>query len=76
MRKFWAIICTLAFSAFWVFGGLTVLAWFDAHPLMPLLMILSLAGLGVGVWSRLRLVAVTQDLARGDRVLQQEAAQL
>jgi|GEM_PF-4745507 len=73
MKKFLAILCTVAFSAFWVFGGLALLAYVDAHPLMPHVMVLSLLGLAIGVWSRLRLLALTQDLQRGERVYQAEA---
>lgn len=72
MKKFWAILCTTAFAAFWVFGGLTFMAWQDAHPLMPHVMVLSLLGLGAGIWARLRLVAATQNLQRGERVIQAE----
>lgn len=72
MRKFWAVACTLAFLAFWVFGGLAVLAWMDLHPLRWVVSALSLAGLALGVWSRIRLVMVTRAMARGTRVTQAE----
>jgi len=73
MKKVWAILCTLSFSAFWVFGGLSIMAWMDAHPLMPHVLVISLLGGAVGIWSRLRLAQLTQDLQRGKRVLQAEA---
>ncbi|RRH77968.1 hypothetical protein [Falsigemmobacter faecalis] len=73
MKKFLAILCTVAFSAFWVFGGLALLAFMDAHPLMPHVMVLALLGLAIGIWARLRLLALTQDLQRGERVYQAEA---
>lgn len=72
MRKFWAIACTLAFLAFWVFGGLAVLAWMDDHPLRWIVSGLAAAGLVIGIWARLRLVALTQAMARGTRVTQSE----
>ena len=75
MRKFWAIACTLGFAAFWVFGGLAVLAYVDGHPLFGAVLVLALLGLGAGIWSRLRLVALTQHLPRGERVRQQETVQ-
>ena len=74
MKKVWAIACTLGFSAFWVFGGLSVLALIDGHPLMWLVAALSVLGLALGVWSRRRVVALTQDLAVGARAVQQETA--
>ncbi|WP_028031605.1 hypothetical protein [Gemmobacter nectariphilus] len=74
MKKFWAIACTLGFSAFWVFGGLSVLAFMDGHPLFAAVLVLALLGLMVGIWSRLRLVALTQDMPRGERVRQEETA--
>ncbi|GGE06539.1 hypothetical protein SAMN05421774_102723 [Gemmobacter megaterium] len=74
MKKFWAIACTLGFSAFWVFGGLSVLAFIDGHPLFGAVLVLALLGLGAGIWARVRLVALTQELARGERVTQEETA--
>lgn len=75
MKKVWAIACTLGFSAFWVFGGLAVLALVDGHPLFGLVAALSVLGLVVGVWARRRVVALTQDIAVGARAVPQETAQ-
>lgn len=75
MKKFCAIACTLGFAAFWVFGGLAVLAFVDNHPLFWLVAVLSLVGLGLGVWARIRVVALTRDLPVGRRAVQPEAAQ-
>ena len=74
MRKFWAIACTLAFSAFWVFGGLSVLALVDGHPLAWVVMVLAALGLGLGVLARLQVVALTQDVPVGERATQQDSA--
>jgi len=75
MKKFRALACTVGFSMFWVFSGLAVLAWVDAHALFALVVVLALVGLALGVWARLRVVELTRDLPRGDRVVQSEAAQ-
>lgn len=74
MRKFWAIACTLGFAAFWVFGGLAVLAFVDGHPLFAAVLVLALLGLAAGIWARLRLVALTRHIPRGDRVRQEDSA--
>lgn len=74
MKKFWAIACTLGFSAFWVFGGLAVLAFIDKHPLFWLVAVLSLIGLGLGIWARRQVVVLTRDVPVGARVAQQENA--
>lgn len=74
MKKALAIVCTVGFGVFWVFAGLTVLAWLDANPLLWLVAALSALGLGVGVVSRLRLNALTKDLKRGLHVRQDETA--
>jgi hypothetical protein len=74
MKKVWAIACTLGFSAFWVFGGLAVLAFIDKHPLFGLVAVLSLIGLGLGVWARRQVVALTRDVPVGARAIQQENA--
>ena len=73
MKKFWAIICTVSFSLFWVFAGLSLLALIDSSPLLVWVLGLSLAGLAVGLWSRWRLLGLTGDLSRGERVFQREA---
>ena len=75
MRKICALACTLGFAAFWVFGGLSVLAWIDAHPLFWAVTLLSLAGLGLGIWARLRVVELTQDVPVGRRATPSETAQ-
>jgi len=74
MKKGWAIACTLGFSAFWVFGGLSVLAFLDGHPLFGLVAVLSVMGLGLGFLARRRVVALTQDVPVGARAVQQEDA--
>lgn len=73
MRKFWAILCTIAFSCFWVFGGLAAMAYWDGHPLFAHVATLSLLGLGLGIWSRTKLYDATRHISRGERVFQQEA---
>jgi len=75
MKKVWAIACTVGFAMFWVFGGLAVLAYIDNHALFWLVAVLSLLGLGLGVWARLRVVALTQDVPVGVRAVPQETAQ-
>lgn len=75
MKKVWAIACTLGFAAFWVFGGLAVLAYVDGHPLFAAVLMLALLGLGTGIWARMRLVALTRHLPRGARVRQEETVQ-
>ena len=73
MKKVCAIACTLGFSAFWVFGGLSVLAFVDGHPLAGVVLLLAGIGLGLGIWARRRVVALTQDVPVGQRVTQDEA---
>ena len=75
MKKTWALACTIGFSVFWVFAGLAVLAWLDAHPMFATVVVLSLAGLALGIWSRLQLVALTRDLSRGERVQTSDTAE-
>lgn len=74
MKKFWAIACTLGFSAFWVFGGLSVLAYVDGHPLFWMVAVLCLLGLALGLAARRQVVALTRDVPVGTRVVQQENA--
>lgn len=73
MKKFWAILCTISFSVFWVFGGLSLMAYWDGHPLFAVVALLSLLGLGLGLWSRKNLYEATRQLPRGQRVMQREA---
>lgn len=68
MKKLLALGCTIAFVMFWIFGGLSILAYLDAHPLFPAVTIIALISLALGAWARLRLVALTPDLRRGTRV--------
>lgn len=73
MKKVCAIACTLGFSAFWVFGGLSVLAFVDGHPLAGVVLLLAGIGLAIGIWARRRVVSLTQDVPVGRRVTQDSA---
>lgn len=72
MKKFWATVCTISFMAFWVFGGLSLMAYWDGHPLFAVVALLSVLGLGVGLWSRNSLYQATRQMPRGKRVFQRE----
>ncbi|MDT8857340.1 hypothetical protein RNZ50_20325 [Paracoccaceae bacterium Fryx2] len=72
MKKFCAIACTMGFSAFWVFGGLAVLALVNGHPVGATGLLLAGIGLAVGVIMRRKVVDMTQDIPLGTRVVQKE----
>ena len=68
MKKFCAIACTIGFSAFWVFGGLSVLSLANGNSVSAAVLALCALGLAVGVYTRQRVVQMTRDVPMGDRV--------
>lgn len=74
MNKVLAITCTVSFTVFWVFCGLSVLAWVNKHVLFSALAVIALLGLALGVWTRLRLAELTRELPYGGAVAQPKAS--
>ena len=74
MKKFCAIACTLGFSAFWIFGGLSILSLAQGHPVSALVLMLCGLGLALGVVMRRRVVHLTQGVPVGQRVAKTDTA--
>lgn len=70
MIKVWAILCTVAFAMFWVFGGFALMAAWDGSPLVIHVSVVSALGLGLGIYARRQLLALTRHYPRGQRVWQ------
>ena len=73
MKKVLQICRTVSFAVFLIFGGLSILAWFDKHVLFSALTVISLLGLALGVWARAHLVAQPLEAERAERITTAEA---
>lgn len=72
MKKFCAIACTIGFSAFWVFGGFAIISFVNGYPVSAAVLLLCAVGLAIGIYMRWRVVQMTRDVQRGQRVVQLE----
>jgi hypothetical protein len=74
MRKFWALVCVVGFTAFWTFGLIAVAALFSDRPLEGMHVALAGMGLFVGVMARVKVNEATRHVPVGRHVKQDEAA--
>lgn len=65
MKKFWAIACVIAFTAFWSFGFLALSGLFGDRPFDWLSAVVSITGLTVGIYARMRINAMTAGIIQG-----------
>ncbi|WP_424968131.1 MULTISPECIES: hypothetical protein [unclassified Dinoroseobacter] len=68
MKKFWAIACVIAFTAFWTFGFLALSGLFGTRPFDWASALISLIGLGLGVYARIQINAMTAGITKGMHV--------
>ncbi|WP_425093919.1 hypothetical protein [Tropicimonas sp. S265A] len=65
MKKFWAIACVIAFTAFWTFGLLALAGLFGDRPFDWVSAVIAVLGLGAGVFARIQVNAATRDIKSG-----------
>ncbi|URF51396.1 hypothetical protein M8007_01925 [Dinoroseobacter shibae] len=65
MKKFWAIACVIAFTAFWIFGFLALAAMLGERPFDWTSTIIAMVGLGLGTYARMQINAMTHDIKKG-----------
>lgn len=65
MKKFWAIACVIAFTAFWTFGFIALSGMFGDRPFDWTSAVISVLGLGLGIYSRIQINAMTSTVKRG-----------
>ena len=49
MKKFWAIVCVVGFTAFWTYGFIAMSGLLGDRPTNVMTILLCLAGLGAGL---------------------------
>ncbi|QYK42454.1 MAG: hypothetical protein KF887_04850 [Paracoccaceae bacterium] len=74
-RKFWAVMTTVGFSAFWLFAAFAVGGVVTGHGLDPNMVGLAAIGLALGADARARVERLTRDLAIGRHVRQGDPQQ-
>jgi hypothetical protein len=72
MKKLWAIACTVAFAAFWIFGLMAVSGLFGERAFDWTSVGFSAVGLGVGLYARAQVNALTRNLKQGLHVRPQQ----
>jgi len=65
MKKIWAIVCVIAFTAFWTFGFIALAGLFGDRAFDWTSALFSLLGLGVGTYARMQINALTADIKKG-----------
>lgn len=65
MKKFWAIACVIAFTAFWTFGFIALSGAFGDRPFDWASAVFCVFGLGIGIYARLRVNALTREMKKG-----------
>ncbi len=57
MKKLWAILCVVGFTAFWTYGLAITAALIGDRLFNPLELVASLIGLGLGLYARKKILA-------------------
>ena len=68
MKKFWAITCVVAFTAFWTFGFLALSGMFGNRPFDWTSALIAVVGLAIGIFARIRINALTAEIKTGIHV--------
>lgn len=64
MKKLWAIICVVGFTAFWTYGFIVVAGLFGDRTSHAVNYVLCVLGLGLGVYARYKIVSMTPGMHR------------
>lgn len=59
MKKIWAIVCVMGFTAFWTYALAIVAALFGERLFHPFELVVCIAGVAVGVFARWKLMGRT-----------------
>ncbi|WP_138468499.1 hypothetical protein [Poseidonocella sp. HB161398] len=62
MRKLWAFVCVIGFTAFWAYGLAILAALFGEKVFSPLELVFCLFGLVLGLYARMRLLRHTPSM--------------
>jgi hypothetical protein len=65
MKKTWAILCVIAFTAFWVFGFLALSGLVSDRPFDWISTVIAVVGLGVGTFARTKINVLTSNVKQG-----------
>lgn len=65
MKKFWAIACVVAFTAFWTFGFIALAGMFGDRSFEWTNALISLLGLVTGIYARIQINALTSEIKQG-----------
>lgn len=65
MKKFWAIACVVAFTAFWTFGLLALAGMFGDRAFDWTSAMIAIVGLGLGIFARVQINALTAEITKG-----------
>jgi hypothetical protein len=76
MKKFWAIACVIGFTAFWTFGFIALSGAFGDRPFDWLSAVICVLGLGVGVFARFQVNALTREMKTGLHVRAEEKTEM
>ena len=65
MKKFWAIACVIAFTAFWTYGLIALAGIFGDRAFDWTSVAFSAIGLALGTYARMQINALTRDIKQG-----------
>lgn len=64
MKKIWAIVCVVGYTAFWTYGFIALAGFFGDRPGHPINYILCIAGVVIGTYARIKITAMTPKMHR------------